>query len=346
VDRFSINVPEDVLLDLSRRLDATRWPDDGPGGFGLSDAMELAAYWRDEYDWRVAEDVLNGFEHYMVDGVHCIVEGDGPPLLLMHGWPSTVWELVRVIPLLREDFRVVVPSLPGYGWSVGLGRAGTAEMADTMHALMGALGHRKYLVAGGDWGAHIGCRMGYAYPDAVRALHLNMLPIRSPESFSDAASEARKALEEWNREEGGYIQIMGTKPQTLAYGLSDSPVGLMSWIAEKFETWTDTLGVPRDDVLTTTMIYWATESIGPSFWPYYARLHGGFTLDQVVAAGEQIRVPLTFLDFPKEIVHVPKHVAELAFSDIERWETPEYGGHFPALEVPDVLVDSLRRFSR
>lgn len=346
MERFSINVSEDVLLDLGRRLDATRWPDDGPGGYGLSGALELAAYWRDEYDWRVAEDVLNGLEQYVVDGVHCIVEGDGPALLLLHGWPSSVWEFNRVIPALREHFRVVVPSLPGYGWSVGLGRAGVAEMADTLHRLMGALGHRSYLVAGGDWGAHIGSRLGVAYPDAVRALHLYMLPLRRPASFPDSQADARAALEEWSREEGGYTAIQGTKPQTLAYGLMDSPVGLMTWIAEKFESWTDALGVPRDDVLTTVMIYWATQSIGTSFWPYYARLHGGWMLDDVIAAGEQVQAPLTFLDFPKEIVHVPRSVAELAFAEVERWETPEYGGHFPALEVPDVLVDSLLRFKR
>ncbi|MDA0184197.1 epoxide hydrolase [Solirubrobacter phytolaccae] len=346
MERFSINVAEDVLLDLSRRLDATRWPDDGPAGYGLTDAMELAAYWREEYDWRVAEDVLNGFEQYVVDGMHCIVEGDGPPLLLLHGWPSTVWEFNRVIADLREHFRVVVPSLPGYGWSVGLGRAGTAEMADAMHALMGALGHREYLVAGGDWGAHIGCRMAYAFPDAVRALHLNMMPLRKTESYPEHAAKAREELAHWSQEEGGYIQIMGTKPQTLTYGLFDSPVGLMTWIAEKFDSWTDELGVPRDDVLTTTMIYWITGSIGTSFWPYHARLHGGFALDQVVAAGEKITVPMTYLDFPREMIHVPREVAELAFANIERWETPDYGGHFPALEVPDVLVDSLRRFSR
>jgi microsomal epoxide hydrolase len=339
-------VADEVLDDLWRRLDATRWPDDGPGGFALSDARELAAYWRDGYDWRAAEDELLGFANVDVDGLHAIVEGDGPPLLLLHGWPSTVWEFHRVIPALREHFRLVVPSLPGYGWSVGLGRAGTREMGDAFHRLMASLGHEQYLVAGGDWGAHIGSYMGHAYPDAVRALHLNMMPLRLPDSFPDSASAAREALVHWSREEGGYIQIQGTKPQTLAYGLFDSPVGLMSWIAEKFESWTDSRGVSRDDLLTTVMIYWVTGSIGTSFWPYHARLHGGFALDQVVAAGEQIRVPLTYIDFPKEIVHVPREVAELAFADIERWDTPDYGGHFPALEVPDVLVDSLLRFSR
>ncbi len=337
-------VPEEVLDDLRRRLDATRWPDDGPHGFALSDARELAAYWRDGYDWRAAEEELLGFSHAEHDGVHAIVEGDGPALLLLHGWPSTVWEFHRVIPALREHFRLVVPSLPGYGWSAG--RAGTAEMGDAFHRLMGTLGHEQYLVAGGDWGAHIGCHMGHTYPDAVRALHLNMLPLRNVNSFPDGADRARRELAAWSREEGGYIAIQGSKPQTLTYGLFDSPVGLMSWIAEKFESWTDARGVPRDDLLTTVMIYWITGTIGTSFWPYYARLHGGFTLDDVVAAGNPIRVPLTVLDFPTEIVHVPRAVAELAFTDVERWETPDYGGHFPALEVPDVFVDSLVRFKR
>lgn len=337
-------VDDGVLEDLHRRLDATRWPDDGPAGFGLSAARELTAYWRDGYDWRAAEDVLLGFEHVESDGVHAIVEGEGPPLLLLHGWPSTVWEFHRVIPKLREHFRLVVPSLPGYGWSAG--RAGTADMGDALHALMGRLGHTSYLVAGGDWGAHIACHLGWKYPDAVRALHLNMMPLRKPSSFPDTAAGARAELEEWTREEAGYISIQGTKPQTLAYGLSDSPVGLMTWIAEKFESWTDSRGVDRDDLLTTVMIYWVTGTIGTSFWPYYARLHDGFALDQVVDAGEQIAAPLTYLDFPKEMIHVPREVAELAFAEIERWETPDYGGHFPALEVPDVLTDSLLRFSR
>jgi pimeloyl-ACP methyl ester carboxylesterase len=337
-------VSDEVLDDLRRRLDATRWPDDGPGGLTLGSARELAAYWRDGYDWRAAEDELLGFTHEVVDGVHAIVEGDGPPLLLMHGWPSTVWEFHRVMGRLREHFRLVVPSLPGYGWSAG--RAGTAEMGDAFHRLMGTLGHDAYLVAGGDWGAHIGSYMAATYPQAVRALHLNMLPIRSPSSFPDDAAAARAGLEQWMREEGGYTAIQGTKPQTLAYALLDSPVGLMSWIAEKFESWTDARGVPRDDVLTTVMIYWVTGSIGTSFWPYYARMHGGFMLDQVIERGDKIRVPLTYLDFPKEMVHVPREVAERAFADIERWEARDYGGHFPALEVPDVFVDSLLRFSR
>ena len=172
-----------------------------------------------------------------------------------------------------------------------------------------------------------------------------MMPLRLPQSWPDSEGASREELKRWMSEEGGYIQIQGTRPQTLAYGLSDSPVGLMSWIGEKFERWTDASGVPDDDLLTTVTIYWATGCIGSSFWPYWARKHGDWVLDEVVAAGGRIAAPLTYLDFPKELVHVPRAVVELAF-DIERWETPSYGGHFPALEATDVLADSLRRFVR
>jgi pimeloyl-ACP methyl ester carboxylesterase len=142
VERFSLNVDQAVVDDLHRRLDATRWPDDGPGGFGLSAARSLAEYWRDGYDWRAAEATLNGFEQFTVDGLHCIVEGEGPPLLLMHGWPSSVWEFHRLIPLLRESARVVVPSLPGYGFSGGR-RASVQVMSDALHRLKGTHGHSR-----------------------------------------------------------------------------------------------------------------------------------------------------------------------------------------------------------
>jgi pimeloyl-ACP methyl ester carboxylesterase len=352
VERFSLAVGDDVLEDLRRRLDATRWPDEAPDaipehGFGLAAARELAAYWRDGYDWRAAEDVLNGFEQHKADGVHFIAGGEGPPLLLLHGWPSSVWEFTRIIPPLRDAFRVIVPSLPGYGFSFtpGQRRASIVDCADAIHALMGTLGHDRYLVAGGDWGASIAVRLAHAHPDAVEALHLYMMPLRRPSTWPESEIQSRAALEHWLEEEGGYVHIQGTRPQTLAYGLQDSPVGLMSWIAEKFDRWTDARGLPPDDVLTTVMIYWVTGCIGASFWPYWARRHGDWVLDEVSVAGGRIAAPLTYLDFPKELVHVPRFIVERVF-DVERWETPSYGGHFPALEATDVLADSLRRFRR
>ena len=205
------------------------------------------------------------------------------------------------------------------------------------------LGHERYLVVGGDWGASIACRLAYAHPDAVEALHLYMMPLRRPESWPESLAESREALRAWQLEEGGYAAIQGTKPQTLAYGLSDSPVGLLAWIAEKFEAWTDA-SLPADDVLATVTIYWATQTIGASFWPYHARIHGEWVLDDVVAAGERIAAPLTYLDFPRELVHVPRELVETAF-DVERWETLERGGHFPALEQTEVLARSVREFA-
>lgn len=350
MNRFTVSVGDDVLADLQRRLDATLWPDEAPDaspehGIGLARARELAAHWRDGYDWRAAEATLNGFEQFKDDGLHYIAEGDGPPLLLLHGWPSSIWEFTRLIPLLREHARVIVPSLPGYAFSFtpGQKRYGVVDCADAIHALMRSLGHERYRVAGGDWGASIAVRLAHAYPDAVEALHLYMMPLRLPGTWPESEAASRRELEHWLSEEGGYIQIQGTRPQTLAYGLADSPVGLLSWIGEKFDRWTDERGVPADDLLTTVTIYWVTGCIGASFWPYYARKHGEWVLDEVVAAGGRLRAPLTYLDFPKELVHVPRVVVERAF-DIERWETPSYGGHFPALEATDVLAGSLRTF--
>jgi microsomal epoxide hydrolase len=343
-------VPVAVLDDLWRRIDAVRWPDEPPDagpehGVGLAQARELARYWREEYDWRAAEAVLNSFESAVVKGVHHLRDGDGVPLVLLHGWPSSVWEFTRIIPLLRAHARVIVPSLPGYTYSFRPGdrRSSIVDCADRIHALLGALGHERYLVAGGDWGASIACRLAYAYPDAVSALHLYMMPLRRPETWPESEAASRAELAHWLEEEGGYVHIQGTRPQTLAYGLADSPVGLMTWLAEKFDRWTDARGLPPDDLLTTTMIYWTTGCIGSSFWPYWARRHGDWVLDDVAVAGGRIAAPLTYLDFPKELVHVPRTVVERVFA-VERWEAPSYGGHFPALETTDVLADSLVRF--
>ncbi len=353
---FSVQVPDDVLDDLARRLAATRWPDSPPGagweqGAPLDHVRALVERWRDGFDWRAHEAVLNSFAQFTapVGGIdlHFIAEGDGVPVLLLHGWPSTVWEFHELIPLLRDDARVVVPSLPGYGFSFAPGqrRFGVVDCADAIHTLMTeVLDHERYFVVGGDWGSSIAVRLAHAYPDAVAALHLYMMPLRRPETWPDSLAESRDALKRWSSEEGGYVHIQGTRPQTLAYGLADSPAGLAGWLAEKFEVWTDA-SLDPDDVLAMITLYWVTGTIGASFWPYYARMHGEWVLDDVVDAGGRIAAPLTYLDFPKELVHVPREVVERAF-DIERWETPERGGHFPALEQTAVLADSVRRFLR
>jgi microsomal epoxide hydrolase len=353
---FSVHVPEEILSDLARRLAATRWPDAPPGagweqGAPVDHVRALVERWREGFEWRAVEATLNSFTQFTapVSGIdlHFIAEGeDGPPVLLLHGWPSSVWEFHELIPELRGAAQVVVPSLPGYGFSFSPGqrRFGIVDCADAIHALMTeVLGHERYLVAGGDWGASIACRLAHAYPGAVAGLHLYMMPLRRPATWPESEIVSRQALQAWQLEEGGYAAIQGTRPQTLAYGLSDSPAGLCGWLAEKFELWTDTSLHP-DDVLAMVTIYWVTQTIGASFWPYFARIHGEWVLDDVVAGGGRIAAPLTYLDFPKELVHVPRSLVESAF-DVERWETPGHGGHFPALEQTAVLADSVRRFA-
>jgi pimeloyl-ACP methyl ester carboxylesterase len=352
---FSVHVDDSVLDDLRRRLAATRWPDEPPGagweqGAPVGHVQALAARWLDGFDWRAVEGRLNSFSQFTapVSGIdlHFIAEGEtGPPVLFLHGWPSAVWEFHELIPRLREEMRVVVPSLPGYGFSFAPGqrRFGIVDIADAIHTLMTeVLGHATYFVVGGDWGASVACRLAHAYPDAVRALHLYMMPLRRLETWPDELAESRRALQAWLVEEGAYGAIQGTRPQTLAYGLADSPAGLLGWLAEKFEVWTDT-SLDPDDVLAYVTIYWVTQTIGASFWPYHARIHGEWVLDDVAAAGGRIAAPLTYLDFPKELVHVPRAVVETVF-DVERWEELDHGGHFPALERTDLLADSVRRF--
>jgi pimeloyl-ACP methyl ester carboxylesterase len=351
-----VHVPDAVLDDLARRLAATRWPDAPPDagweqGAPVEHVRALVERWRGGYDWRAHEAELNGFAQYTapVSGIdlHFIAEGDdGPPVLLLHGWPSTVWEFHALIPRLRGSARVVVPSVPGYGFSFqpGQRRFSIVDCADAIHTLMtDVLGHERYFVVGGDWGSSIAVRLAHAYPDAVQALHLYMMPLRRLESWPDSERASREALARWLSEEGGYVHIQGTRPQTLAYGLADSPTGLAGWLAEKFEVWTDAPGLDADDILTMVTIYWATGTICASFWPYFARMHGDWVLDDLAAAGGRIAAPLTYLDFPKELVHVPRAVVETVF-DVERWETPAVGGHFPALEQTELLADSVLRF--
>jgi pimeloyl-ACP methyl ester carboxylesterase len=270
---------------------------------------------------------LNAFEQYSapIKGIdlHFIHErgevGDDPvPILLLHGWPSSVWEFHKIIHLLTDaGFSVVVPSLPGYGFSFRpfQDRFGLVECADALSELMtGVLGYEEHVIAGGDWGAHIGTRMAYAHPNAVVGLHLNMLPLRRDPGWPDDPSEEESAylgeLGEWLHEETGYSLLQGTRPQTPAYALSDSPVGLAAWIVEKFARWSESDGDPerrfsRDDLITTVMLYWATGAIGSSFWPYYSRHHGEWIVNDLIPEGRRIETPTCYIQFPREIVRPP-----------------------------------------
>lgn len=375
-ERFEISVSDSELEDLRRRLAGTRWPDEIPEsgwryGADLTYVRELVEYWRRDFDWRKQERKLNRFHQYRVrvDGVllHYIHQpGVGPdpfPLILIHGWPGSMYEFVKLIgPLTdpsrhggdpKDAFTVVVPSLPGYGFSYEPNRArpDLQEIARLFVGLMeDVLGFSRFGAQGGDWGSFVSSCMGLFHPEKLTGIHLNMVPVAPHPDDRTHLSPAEEAFlrgaGHFQKEETGYQWIQGTKPQTLAYGLTDSPAGLAAWIVEKFHTWSDCRGdlerrFHKDDLLTNIMIYWITGAINSSFWLYYQLKHHPWRLGR----GERIGVPTGIAAFPGEIVRPPREWAERMF-DVERWtELPE-GGHFAALENPTALVEDVRAFFR
>ena len=313
---FRVDIKEDVLTDLRERLKRTRWPDEIPGsgwdyGSNLTYVKELVDYWIEEFDWRKQEEVINGYSQFIdeVDGldVHYIHErGKGPdplPLLLIHGWPGSIVEFLDFIPLLtdpaahggdeRDSFDVVAPSLPGYGFSEkpSVPGMGVNGMADVFAKLMSQIGYESYVAQGGDWGASISSRLGFSHSDKVKAIHINMIlggsPYLGPGSrpLSDAEKQYLQEIEQWERDEGAYGHIQGTKPQTLAYGLNDSPAGLAAWIVEKWRSWSDCGGdiesvYTKDQILTNITLYWVTETINASTRIYYETRKDRWRLSQ------------------------------------------------------------------
>jgi pimeloyl-ACP methyl ester carboxylesterase len=375
---FSLHVPDADIADLRERLARTRYPDqapDAPWAYGADVAYlrELVDYWRTDFDWRAAEADLNAFSQFRVplhgiDLHYLNVPGIGPdpmPLLLSHGWPGSVFEFLEIIPRLtdparfggdaRDAFTVIAPSLPGYGLSFrpGQQRFGVPEMADCFAALMhDVLGHKRFAAQGGDWGSGITSRLGYAHADKMIGIHLNMMMAagRDPAQFTNPTEEESRHLANmklWFQEETGYQWIQGTKPQTLAFGLTDSPAGLAAWIAEKFRSWSDCGGeietaISRDKMLADISLYWFTGAIGSSFWPYYARLHGS----AVLPPGDTIDVPTAYAEFPCEMLRPPRSAAERVFTDLRRWTVMPKGGHFAALEQPVLLAEDITTFFR
>jgi microsomal epoxide hydrolase len=286
------------------------------------------------------------------------------PLLLSHGWPGSVYEFYKLLPMLTDPashggdagdaFTVVAPSLPGYTFSFAPGqkRFGLEEIAEVFHELMTrVLGYSRFAAQGGDWGAFVTSRLGYAHPESLHGIHVNLLAVRrDPKTLESPNAEEKKFIEELNlflKEETGYQWIQGTRPQTLAYGLTDSPVGLAAWLVEKFQRWTDCDGNPenaltRDEMLTDIMLYWVTGAIGSSFWPYYARMHGPWPIPD----GKTVDVPMGYVEFPKEILRPPRSVAQRMYTDIRRWTRAPKGGHFAALEQPQFLAQEVREFFR
>lgn len=364
-----------MLDDLRQRLARVRWPDQPAGeawsrGTDLDYLRELVHYWRTDYDWRAQERALARLPQYRVHlhdiDLHFIhAPGKGPapmPLLLSHGWPGSIVEFQRIIPMLTDPaahggdaadaFTVVAPSLPGYAFShtPGQPRMGIVQMAACFDALMReVLGHARYGAQGGDWGAFITTQLGHAHAAALIGIHLNLLVIPSKMAAAQDDPEVRAwraQLKAWSREESAYLRQQGTRPQTLAYGLSDSPVGLAAWIVEKMRAWSDCGGdierrFDKDQILTNVMLYWLTGAINASFWPYHDRHRHGSLLPE----GARIAVPTGYAEFPGENLRAPRVLAERVY-DIRRWTPMPAGGHFAAMEEPEALAREIRAFFR
>lgn len=362
---FEIHVEDRLLDDLRRRIEATRWPDEIPGmdwelGVELSYARELADYWADGFDWRAREAMLNrelpGFKCNL-DGldIHYARVGGGagssrPALMLIHGWPSSFAEMAKLAPLLADDFDVVVPSLPGHGFS-SIPRTpgfGVDECAELFIRLMKqVLGHERFLVHGGDRGAFIATSMAYLDPKSIAGIHLP-LPLgilgEGDEATAEEAAFAANTAK-WLVEEGGYSAIQGTRPQTLAYAMHDSPVGTMAWIIEKFRVWSDCNGdiesrFTRDELLTNVTIYWVTQTLRSSAHWYWERR----TRPPVGTGAVRIEVPTGVAMFPKEVMRTPRSAVARKY-DLRHWTTMKSGGHFPALEEPEALAAEIRAFA-
>ncbi|MCZ6558672.1 MAG: alpha/beta fold hydrolase [SAR324 cluster bacterium] len=375
MEPFKIAVPDQVLRDLRERLDRTRWPGQVEA-YGWAQGTEpgylrgLLEYWREGYDWRRHEAELNGFDQFMAGLSHGrmhFIHQRSPhpsakPLLLLHGWPGSVYEFHKLIPRLTDPpaqggnaaqaFHVVAPSLPGYGFSDAPREPGFSprRMARAAHELMhDVLGYPRFLVQGGDWGAVICSWMGFDFPQAVAGIHLNMMGLRAaPGPDSPPLSEEEKAFladaGKKMKEDMAYMAIQGTRPQSLGYGLNDSPVGLAGWLVEKFHAWTDCGGelersISKDELLTNIMIYWVSGSITSSMRLYYEYRQSNESLPP----GERVEVPTGFANFPGEIFNPPRSWVERNYN-IQRWTDMPAGGHFAALEAPRALAEDMAAF--
>ena len=366
---FTINTPEEQLTDLRNRINNTRWAeeecvDDWSQGIPLTYVREIADYWANQYDWRKSEQYLNTFDHFQTNiddlPIHFIHQKsphpDAYPLIITHGWPGSIVEFHKVIqPLVdptkhggkaEDAFHVVCPSLPGYGFSGKPSQSGwgVEKIAETWDQLMVRLGYENYGAQGGDWGAAVTTQIGrnIGHCDAI---HINM-PIGrpTPESLQDPTDEEKSALEgltyyqEWD---SGYSKQQSTRPQTLGYGLVDSPVGQMAWIIEKFWSWMDCDGHPentltRDELLDNVMLYWLTAS-GASSARLYWESFGSF------GGGDKVELPTGVASFPKEIIRSPRRWCEESYN-ITHWTTMPKGGHFGAFEQPELFINDLRIF--
>ncbi len=376
VQSFTITIAQSILDDLRERLARTRWPDEVEGagwdyGTNLAYLKTLVDYWQRHFDWRAQEAMLNHFAQFRVEidgfGVHFIHErgkGSNPlPIVITHGWPDSFYRMHKIIPLLTDparhggdpsdSFDVIAPSLPGYGFSDrphqrGMTPKRTAELWAGL--MTEVLGYRRFAAAGGDIGGGVTRLLALSHPDLLIGIHLTDVgyPAVTPDQseLSEAEKQYLSAVEQWRAQESAYAMMHATKPQTLAYGLNDSPVGLAGWMIEKFRAWSDCQGdvekrFSKDELLTNIMIYWVSETINSSMRMYYEIGHTSPPLKP----GQHIEVPAGVAIFPKDIGVPPREWAERTLR-VQRWTEMPRGGHFAALEEPELLVEDLRAFFR
>jgi pimeloyl-ACP methyl ester carboxylesterase len=380
---FSIHIDKAVLADLRQRIAATRWPDQIEGAnwdYGTNEPYlkELCTYWASAFDWTKQETYLNSFQHFKTtideSGLHFIHhQGQGKtsiPILLIHGYPDSFVRFLTIIPLLTQadeqgfSFDVVVPSIPGYGFSDRPTEPGMKpeKIASLFADLMDELGYPKFVAHGGDWGGSITENLGLYHADSLLGIHLTDVPSQHALMPVDDPTAAEKKYlqqrQEWMQTEGGYFQIQSTKPQTLAYGLMDSPVGLAGWIVEKFKSWSDNDGevedaFTKDELLTNITLYWVTQTIHSAIRIYYearqalqqSQHNPLMKLNPFDKTGDKSTVPAAFALFPKDISSPPREFAERFFT-ISRWTKLARGGHFTAMEEPELLANDIREFVR
>ncbi len=374
---FKITVDENEIRDLKDRLKRTRWPDEALGaewlqGTSLSYMKQIVSYWMGEFSWQAQELRLNRFPQFIAQtrdwNVHFVhVKSRSPesiPILVLHGWPDSFAGMLKLVPFLSDPaasggkendlFDVVIPSLPGYGFSDKQTKLGWVNRAEILHALMTeVLGYRKFAVQGGDVGAGVATDIAYQFPDSLIGIHINndfRMPVPMPErsELTPPEQEYVKLLDKWELEEGAYGHMQRTKPQTIAYGLNDSPVALAAYIIEKFRAWGDTGGnvetrFTKDELLTTVMIYWATQTMASSMRGYYEGYHSS----PMLWRKGKVNVPMAAALFANDYVFpypYPRELGERVYGDIRRWAEMPSGGHFAAAEEPKMLAEEVRAF--
>ena len=369
IKEFTINISQDKLDDLSLRLQQTRWPEketpnDWSQGTPLSYMKEVCDYWLNEYDWKKEESALNEFPQFITEinglDIHFVhlksPHPDAKPLIITHGWPGSITEFLKVIrPLAdptidggdpKDAFHVITPSLPGFGFS-GKPKEpgfGVEKIASTFSELMQNLGYKKYFAQGGDWGSAVTTALGMQDVNC-QAIHLNMAVVTpDPETFDDLTEFEQAAIQSfqfYQDSDSGYSKQQSTRPQTLGYGLTDSPIGQAAWIIEKFYQWTDCDGHPenvisRDELLTNIMMYWLTETAASSaklYWESFGEFNGG-----------EVTTPTGVSIYPKEIFRASERWLKKRYTNLKYYNVLQEGGHFAAFEKPEIYINEIRTF--